>query len=170
MLNEYSTEKEILEYIEKESYYFLQRFKYIPWAQPYLNSAAKLASEEDSYYFFKSFYKEQWASSYLKDIAKKIAEEYSYDFLILYHFDKEFLYLTVGGFLIEECRNIAAANSSRSASAAFVRMFINQSWAQPYLNVAIKNIADSHPKYYIEKISHLYPEHLIDALYNINKI
>jgi protoheme ferro-lyase len=81
MLNESSSEEEIISYIEKDSYNFIYRFQDKTWAQPYLGKAVKLAAEKSSYGFLYRFEDKPWAKPYLDKAAKLAAERESYGFL-----------------------------------------------------------------------------------------
>ena len=74
MLNEGSSEEEIISYIEKDSFGFLCSFHDEPWAQPYIDEAIKLAAEKSSYFFLRNFSDKPWAQPYI-DMAAKIAAE-----------------------------------------------------------------------------------------------
>jgi len=76
MLNESSSEEEIISYIEKDSLGFLWlcSFHDVPWAQPYLDKAAELAAEGESYSFLYHFHDKPWSKPYLDKAAELAAE------------------------------------------------------------------------------------------------
>ena len=82
MLNESSSEEEIISYIEKDSYNFIYRFQDKTWAQPHLDKAAKLTAEKSSLGFLLNFQDKPWAKPYLDKAAKLAAERESYGFLL----------------------------------------------------------------------------------------
>jgi protoheme ferro-lyase len=85
MLNESSSEEEIISYIEKDSFGFLCSFHHKTWAQPYLDKAVKLAAEVDNYDFLFIFHDNPWAQPHLDKAAKSATEEFPISFLRHFH-------------------------------------------------------------------------------------
>ena len=52
-LNENSTKREILNYIEIDPFSFLYNFSDKPWSQPYMDEAVKLVAKKDPEYYLK---------------------------------------------------------------------------------------------------------------------
>ena len=80
-LNENSSREEILKWIEIYLFEFLYNFSDKPWAQPYLDKAAKNAAREESFYFLYNLSDKPWAQPYIDEAAKIAIEKDSIDFL-----------------------------------------------------------------------------------------
>ena len=58
-----SSREEILKFLEKDPFYFLYYFSDKPWAQPYIDEAAKEVAKLDPEYFL-----EEWANRFPQGI------------------------------------------------------------------------------------------------------
>ena len=74
-LNESSSREEILNHIKIYPFNFLNNFSDKPWAQPYIDEAAKGAVKEDSIDFLHYFSDKSWAKPYIDDAAKEAAKK-----------------------------------------------------------------------------------------------
>ena len=74
-LNESSSREEILNHIKIYPFNFLNNFSDKPWAQPYIDEAAKEVVKENPYYFLSDYSDKPWAQSYLDEAAKRAAKE-----------------------------------------------------------------------------------------------
>ena len=85
--NKNSSREEVLGYIEMHPYHFLRNFSDKPWAQPYIDEAAKRAVKEDPIYFLCNFSDKPWAQPYIYE-AIKISIAFS-PFSFLYDFSDD---------------------------------------------------------------------------------
>ena len=80
-LNENSSREEIINYIKAHPYHFLLSFSDKPWAQPYLDKAAKVVVKKDPFYFLYNYSNKPWAQPYIDVAAKGTAKENPINFL-----------------------------------------------------------------------------------------
>ena len=80
-LNENSSRRKILEYIEIFPYNFLINFSDEPWAQPYIDEAAKIVVNESSLYFLRNLSHKPWAQPYIDEAAKDAVKVNPINFL-----------------------------------------------------------------------------------------
>ena len=79
ILNENSTRRDILNWIKTDPSYFLHEYSDKPWAQSYIDKAAKEAAKEES--FLYQFSDKPWAQPYIDEAAKNTANKYPKLFL-----------------------------------------------------------------------------------------
>ena len=60
-LNENSSREKILDYIKKYAFDFINHFSDEPWAQPYIDEAAKIYAKERLFDFIRNFSDKPWA-------------------------------------------------------------------------------------------------------------
>ena len=76
-LNKNSSREEIINYIKTHPYFFLINFSDKPWAQPYIDKAAKNAVRESPFGFLSNLSDKPWAQPYIDEAAKKAAKNKS---------------------------------------------------------------------------------------------
>ena len=81
-LNENSSRKDILNYIEIYLFEFLYNFSDKPWAQPYTDEAAKIYVQRSPRSFLNYFSHKPWAQPYIEEAAKEAAKVNPIRFLI----------------------------------------------------------------------------------------
>ncbi len=87
LINKYSTEKEILDYIETHSMHFLFISESDCWPMQYINAAAEIASKNYGLNFLYYFNEKKWAIPYLEVASNRAMEEDCCNF-VYYFFDK----------------------------------------------------------------------------------
>jgi len=80
-LSKNSSREQILKYLEKDPYNFLLNFSDKPWAQPYIDEAAKEVANNYPFIFLGHYLSESWAKTYLELAAKSAAKKYPEHFL-----------------------------------------------------------------------------------------
>ena len=75
-LNENSSREEIINYIKAHPYHFLHYFSDKPWAQIYIDEAAKLSIRKVPYSFLNNFSDEPWAQPYIDEAVNKVIKKY----------------------------------------------------------------------------------------------
>ena len=80
-LDENSSIEDILDYIENFPYNFLYYYSDKPWAQLYIDEAAKKTAKRNSYSFLLSFSDKPWAQPYIDEAAKGTAKDMPLSFL-----------------------------------------------------------------------------------------
>jgi hypothetical protein len=129
--------------------YFLENFSDEPWAQPYLDLAAKKFIEEDSDYFLAKFSEKTWAQPYI-DLAanltaKKSIEE-NPDYFLKDYSDEPWAQPYI---------DLAAKSCIEKNHHNFLYNFSNKAWAEPYIDLAAKNYIEkdflSFLRYFSEK-------------------
>ena len=74
-LNENSSREEILKWIEIYLFEFLYNFSDKPWAQPYIDEAAKIYVQRSPRSFLNYFSHKPWAQSYIDEAVKEAAKK-----------------------------------------------------------------------------------------------
>ena len=101
LLDENSSREEVLGYIKMYPYYFLSDYSDDPWAQPYLDEAARWTTEEDPFSFLLSFSDKVWAQPYI-DEAIKTSIAFSPFYFLDYFFEKPWAQPYIDEVLIKE--------------------------------------------------------------------
>ena len=81
LLDENSSRELIINYIKYFSHHFLHYSSDKPWAQPYIDEAAKISAREESFYFLFNFSDATWAQPYIDEAAKNAARNSPFGFL-----------------------------------------------------------------------------------------
>ena len=113
------------------------RYHSEPWAKRYLSLAAERAAEKDPKYILE-YHSEPWAEPYLKLAAKRVAEE-SPEYIVSYHSEpwaKEYLPLATKRIVEENPEYILASHS--------------EPWAESYLDLAVERVMEKNPEYILD--------------------
>ena len=74
-LNKNSSREEILKYIENFPFYFLDYFSSEPWAEPYIDVAAREIIKKNPYHFLIYFSHKSWVQPYIEEAVKESAKK-----------------------------------------------------------------------------------------------
>jgi protoheme ferro-lyase len=132
-------------YIEEDPKGFIYYFLDEPWAKDYIGLAAENVAKNEPKYFLSRFSEKPWAKPYIDAAARNVVEEDSMDFLHSF-LDKPWA---------KDYIDLAANNSAEKNSLRFISYFLDKPWAQRHIDLAVKNIMEKNPynflDYYSEK-------------------
>jgi hypothetical protein len=123
--------------------YFLDNFSNEPWAESYIDSAAKRYAETDSIAFVDNFLGQSWAEPYLDFATKIYIDKRPYFFLKTYS----------NKLWAQPYIDLAAKKCTEELCMRFLQYFSEEPWAQKYLKLSANKYSEKYPHLFLYYLS-----------------